>query len=83
MGKMARAAIVGPIETGIPVPRSRNNVGLRQRMEALPLNGSFITDASSSGVYAMAKKLGIRVITRPQGKGMIRVWRVSSLEEGE
>lgn len=67
--------VIGPLEDGVPVPRSRNNCGLRQRMEMMKPGQSFVTALSRNACYGMAKKLGFRVLVRPETESTIRVWR--------
>lgn len=72
---------VGQLEDNVPMPTSRNYAGLRRRMEGMKPGQSFVTNASRSGVYAMAKKLGFHVQCRPTSPGQIRVWRMLPDEE--
>lgn len=78
--KLEPGPVVGPIERGFPMPRSKNNAGLRKRMEELRdskyHDASFVTGASRSGVYAMSKKLKLRVNVRQETESTIRVWKI-------
>jgi hypothetical protein len=77
---------IGPIEQGVPMPRSGNGNGeLREQLRALdekpPADGSqedhsFITSYTRTAVYRMARKLEIHVNTRKEVGGRIRVWKV-------
>lgn len=70
---------VGPVETGVPMPRSKNFGGLREKMEEMLPGQSFVTNMSSSACYKMAQSLGMFVRVRKDGS-QLRVWRVMSEE---
>ena len=77
---------LGAIEKGIPLPGSkRGNGELKEHISKLEVGDSFVTDYSDSACYGMARRLGMKVISRPaDGKSgkrnrssgeQIRVWR--------
>lgn len=82
---LAGSPRIGPIEKGVPMPGSkRGNGELKEQIAKLQVGDSFVTDYSDSACYGMARRLGMKVISRPaDGTGKltrlagqrIRVWR--------
>ncbi len=65
------------IQEGVPNPGKRYGLGVQVRATLLRISGdqSFVVEASSyNTVYAEAKKLGIKVVIKTEGK-KVRVWR--------
>lgn len=70
-----------PVQKGIPLPNKRKQG--RYPMRKLQVGDSFLIPASEVGknsraaAYSSARYYGIRVCTRVQKDGAIRVWRIA------
>ena len=70
-------AYVGPIQKGITLPKgNRGDGSLKPQIEKLEIGDSFETTFTNTAAHRWAKKLGMKLETRPVGGGHIRVWRV-------
>lgn len=68
------------IEKGIPIPPKGNRMGgLVGAMRSLEVGDSLVlpSGSSSNKPYATARDVGIKVTTRKQPDGSIRVWRIA------
>lgn len=74
---MAAQPFIGPLEAGIPVPPpSRPGAELRERLRAMKVGESFVTDLSQMTVHNRARRAGVLIVTRMvEGTGQLRVWR--------
>ena len=65
------------IEKGVPLPVRNNRSGLMQILRNLKIGDSFVYPMDArTGVYGMAKSVGIKVTARYQADGTVRVWRI-------
>lgn len=70
------------IEDNVPIPPRlpRPMTGVTPTIETLAIGQSFVIPAESraklSAVYIVAKRLGVKCVTRRQADGSTRVWRV-------
>lgn len=79
--RMPAGPAIGPIEDNVPLPRPKNNGGLRKQIRALKPGQSFVTSFSKSGCYQAAKDAGIKINVRLETESTIRVWRIDDPEE--
>lgn len=65
------------IEKGIAIPIG-HQVGISATMGKLEIGDSFLVNESSRpGLFTAASKSGIRILTRRDGGGKVRVWRIA------
>jgi hypothetical protein len=77
-----KETMIGPLETDIPVPRGRTELG--RRIENMKIGTSFVTSIDKSTVHSHARHYGVRIAYRTLRPGdpgydadkeQIRVWR--------
>jgi hypothetical protein len=72
------------IEKGVPVPEKGRPYKVKYPIAKMEIGDSFVieaddakTNSRKSYLYALSARAGIRVTTRKQPDGSLRVWRIA------
>lgn len=63
------------IEKGIPLPKRAG--ALTSGLRKLQIGDSFLTDRQAPSFSVTAKRIGIKIASRRQPDGRLRIWRVA------
>lgn len=63
------------IEKGIPLPKRSG--ALTSGLRKLQIGDSFLTDKLVPAFSVTAKRIGIKIASRKQPDGQMRIWRVA------